>query len=52
MRNRDHETTNFLSTFSDIETNVKMLTSITIQSNKKTATLQAETFADDFINKL
>ena len=52
MRNHDHETTDFLSTFSDIEINVKMLTGITIQSDKKTTTLQAETFADDVINKL
>lgn len=52
MRNRGHGTTDSLSIFSGIEINVEMLTGITIQPDKKTATLQAGTFAGDVINEL
>lgn len=52
MRNRGHGTTDSLSTFSGIEIDVEMLTGVTIQPDKKTATLQAGTFIGDVINKL
>lgn len=52
MRNRGHGVTDTLSTFSGIEINVVMLTGITVQPDKKTATLQAGTFIGEVINKL
>ena len=52
MRNRGHGITDSLSTFSGIEIDVEMLTGVTIQPDKKTATLQAGTFIGDVMNKL
>jgi FAD/FMN-containing dehydrogenase len=52
VRNRGHRTTDSLSTFSGIQIDVEMLTGVTIQPDKKTATLQAGTFTGDVINKL
>ena len=52
MRNRGHGITDSLSSFSGIEIDVEMLTGVTIQPDKKTATLQAGTFIGDVMNKL
>ena len=52
MRNRGHGVTDTLSTFSGIEINVETLTGITVQPDKKTATLQAGTFIGEVINTL
>ncbi|KAI4219649.1 MAG: hypothetical protein LQ349_008293 [Xanthoria aureola] len=52
VKNRGHGTTDSLSSFSGIEINVEMLTRVTIQPVKKTATLQAGAFIGDVVNKL
>lgn len=52
VRNRGHGVTYTLSTFSGIEIDVELLTGVTVQPDKKTATLQAGTFIGEVINKL
>ncbi|KAL8930828.1 MAG: hypothetical protein Q9208_000369 [Pyrenodesmia sp. 3 TL-2023] len=52
MKHRGLGTTDSSSTFSGIEIHVEMLTGVTIQPVKKTATLQAGTVIGDVVNKL